>query len=188
MPVEHRSTKVFTALGLSMTALGLLLMSLGSNPPQAGAFCLSDYIELGDIESAALGSVKGDYNKWGSVEVFFSEHKSGGSGEGSCLNEIIERNRDRAHFIVYRGFSETDGRIEPTARWIIQRPAGAGGDREMFYPSIKICLLRQSSGAGATEQQIKRTEGLVELLCREFSIPRTNSHYPRGFFRFGSDR
>jgi hypothetical protein len=87
------------------------------------------------------------------------------------------------HFIICNGHVGRDGQIQPTGIWQEQSPASRQS-RNHMRPAAKnrhtiyICIITNSRTSRPTGFQIKRTEALVEELCREFNIRSESILYP----------
>ena len=180
MSGRSRETKVFTMLAISMTALALVLLALGSNPPQAGAFCLSDYNRLTGVDTMIGTAGDANAGNWQDIEVELLYKNSSDMVSDKPLNDLIESARRSYHFIIYGGFADYDGRIEPTARWQ-NRDSVADA-----WETISICVVNPRKGSSPSQQQRQRAEALVQALLRECAIKASDVCYPEGFFIYSS--
>jgi len=110
------------------------------------------------------------------------------------------------HFVICNGRVGHDGQILPTEKWQRQSsvippengnsepppPATSGGalsDRSKYQrptdfcetptdQTIYICVIADDEAVPPTDFQIRRTEALVEVLCRKFDIQPESIRYP----------
>lgn len=171
MSNQPRQTKVFAALAASMTALAFVLMSLGYNPPAAGAFCLSSYNRMLPVRQAIYSLNGVELADWDGIEISVI------SGNGNN-KKLFDKCQATGHFIICNGQIGTDGRIELTPRWLKQQ---AVADQNSQDSIIHIIVLAGADTAGPTGFQVRRTLALVELLQRKFGIAATETTYPGQF-------
>ena len=195
MTTHSRETKVLVVLGVSITLGAIILNALGHNPPSAGAFCLSRYYRLGSVKKTILSRADQSPGRWGRIEIYVIVPESGniksafgGSsdvGGDEHINPVREQNekvspdRDTAyngincHFVICNGRVGHDGQILPTEKW--QRQSSV-----IHYSkqTIRICVIVDDKAKTTTDFQIKRTEALVEELCRKFNIQPESIRYP----------
>jgi hypothetical protein len=195
MTTHSRETKVLVVLGVSITLGAIILNALGHNPPSAGAFCLSRYYRLGSVKKSILSRTDQSQGRWGRIEIYVIVPESGniksafgGSsdvGGDEHINPVREQNekvspdRDTAyngincHFVICNGRVGHDGQILPTEKW--QRQSSV-----IHYSkqTIRICVIVDDKAKTPTDFQIKRTEALVEELCRKFNIQPESIRYP----------
>jgi hypothetical protein len=186
MAVQSRQTKVLVALLASIIAGALVLNALGYNPPSAGAFCLSRYYRLAPVEKAVACEAATYRGRWRRIEIFCTaEPREGPGGQASGGQE--RRTADGVdanyHFVIYNGRSGRDGYIEATEywkkQWSVIPPShdGIQPDRGDAL-TIFIFLVTDGKTDRATDFQVKRSEALVEELCRRFDIRPESIHYP----------
>jgi len=195
MTTHSRETKVLVVLGISIIVGAIILNALGHNPPSAGAFCLSRYYRLGSVKKAILSRVDQLPGRWSRIEIYYSgtgsgniESAFGGARDVDAdehINPVREQNekvspdRDTAyngvncHFIICNGRVGHDGQIQPTEKWQRQS-SGIHYSKQ----TIRICVIADDNAKTPTDFQIKRTEALVEELCREFHIQPESIRYP----------
>ncbi len=179
MSSQPRVVKVLVALLVSMTAGAVVLMALGSNPPSAGPFCLATYYKLDSVDHALRSEQPQAVNRWNAIEIFFSGTRGGNADRLAEVNNLHSAADLNCHFIVCNGVGASDGEIESTQRWQVQRSArfdasSSGSDR-----TVRICLIGNGTSAVPTDYQLRRLEILLEALCRRFSIPTDAVHVPR---------
>jgi len=196
---RSRQAKVFVALALSMTAGVILLKALGNNPPSAGAFCLSQYWKLASVEEAiscrATQSTQLAVD-WNRIRVYYSGTKSGNLSQLALSAGLAAPEDIDCHFVICNGLGGGDGQIQRTEKWerqwpvnrdsgIVDSESGRTTIHESLTPiheggqTIRICVIADPPGrAHPTDLQIRRTEALVEELCRRFNIQSQDIHYP----------
>lgn len=200
MSAHSREKKVLVILGISITLGTIILNALGHNPPSAGAFCLSRYYRLGSVKKAILSYDNQSQKQWSQIEIDYSRTESDNIEQLALLSkadspEQINPNREKNeevfngvnyHFIICNGKVGQDGLIQPTEKWQRQSPITAGqnmNDGQVFSEiltdqTIYICVIADNESTLATDCQIKRTEELVEELCRQFNIQPESISYP----------
>jgi len=206
MLVQSREAKVFTALLVSMIVVVIVLMALGKNPPSAGAFCLDSYNQLGPIEKAISSRVVLSPGCWNCIEIYYSGTKAGNIEQLASLSGLANPDDINCHFIVCNGIGGDDGQIQSTEKWQRQQLVIPGrtryGDcalRSSYYrdtkriwsrlgtrkkarcssdKTIRICVIADGKNNQPTDYQIKRTQTLVEGLCRKFDIELESIYYP----------
>ena len=188
MTTHSRETKVLVVLGVSITLGAIILNALGHNPPSAGAFCLSRYYRLGSVKKSILSRADQSPGRWGRIEIYVIVPESGniksafgGSsdvGGDEHINPVREQNEKvsngiNCHFVICNGRVGHDGQILPTEKW--QRQSSV-----IHYSkqTIRICVIVDDKAKTPTDFQIKRTEELVEELCRKFNIQPESIRYP----------
>ena len=206
MSVRSRQTKVLAALLVSIAVGAIILKALGSNPPSAGAFCLSGYYRLDPVEKSILSQATQYQGRWSHIEIYYSDSgvptKSGDTESCGSNRRILApppllssdrktrgldtRRETRCHFIVCNGRAGYDGQILPTENWqrqcqIIPEPNSILDTRYSILDSeqtIYISVIADDKAARPTDFQIKRAEALVEGLSRIFNIRPESIHYP----------
>ena len=195
MTNQSRETKVLVVLGVSITLGAIILNALGHNPPSAGAFCLSRYYRLGSVKKSILSRADQLPGRWSQIEIYYSGTKSGniesafgGSsdvGADEHINPIrntkkkVSPDRDTAyngvncHFVICNGRVGHNGQIQPTEKWQRQSSVIHYGKQ-----TIRICVIADDKASPPSDFQIKRTEALVERLCRKFNIQPESIRYP----------
>jgi N-acetyl-anhydromuramyl-L-alanine amidase AmpD len=177
MSVQPRQARVFAALMISMAAGTLVLMNLGSNPPAAGAFCLSTYHHLVPVEKTILSRAAQHPDRWTHIAIYYNGTKSGNIEPLVPLNGPPGMEDVNCHFVICNGLGGGDGQIQTTEKWqtqssVIQDQTWRG------RTTIRICIIADGKTTRPTDFQIKRVEALVELLCRKFEIRPENVYYP----------
>lgn len=166
MTTHSRETKVLVVLGISIILGAIILNALGHNPPSAGAFCLSRYYRLGSVKKSILSRADQSPGRWSRVEIYYSNTESGNikSAFGG-LSDVGGPEHIDCHFVICDGRVGHDGQILPTEKW--QRQSSV-----IHYnkQTIRICVIADGKTATPTDFQIRRTEELVEKLCRKFNI------------------
>jgi len=192
MTTQSRQTKVLVALLASIIVCTIILNMLGHNPPSAGAFCLSEYYRLEPVdELIRLRDVR-RRGYWRRIEIYFSECKTKNRAafgpnvpieKSDSLGNISDRKGISCHFIIRNDFTGLDGQIEPTVKWEKQLPAdrsAKNNKQQDIYnvQTIYICIELNGQSAQPTNFQIKRSQVLVQELCREFNIDSESVIYP----------
>jgi len=178
MSNQPRVAKVLAALLISMTAGAVVLMALGNNPPSAPAFCLYSYYRLDPVENAIISRAAQSPDRWSCIEIYYSGTKAGNIEQLSSLNGLASPEDINCHFCIYNGLGGDDGQIEPTRKWQSQWSIIPGRTWYGSGQTIRICIIAVGKTAPPTDFQIKRTEALVERLCRKFDIGSESVYYP----------
>lgn len=178
MSLHSREAKIFVALLISMTAGAIALMTLGSNPPSAGAFCLSRYYRLGPVEKAISSRAAQSTGRWNRIEVYYSGTKTGNIELLTALSGLPGPEDVNCHFVICNGLGGGDGQIQPAEKWqkqwsIIPSQTWYGDGQ-----TIRICIIADEKTTPPTDFQVKRTEALVEGLSRKFDIRPESARYP----------
>lgn len=178
MSNQPRVAKVLVALLVSMTTGAVVLMALGNNPPSAGPFCLSSYYCLDPVEEAVVSRAAQAPTRWNSIEVYYSGTEAGNIEQLASLSGLASPEDINCHFCLCNGRGDSDGQIQTTENWqrqwsIIPGRTWYGGSQ-----TIRICVIADGKKARPTDCQIKRTEVLVEQLCRKFEIRPESVYYP----------
>jgi len=195
MTNHSRETKVLVVLGVSIILVAIILNALGHNPPSAGAFCLSRYYRLGSVKKAIRSYADQLPGRWSRIEIYYSGTESGyiesafggasDVGADEHINPVrdtkekVSPDRDTAyngvncHFIICNGRVGHDGQIEPTEKWQQQSLV-----THYSKQTIRICIIVDDKAKTPTDFQIKRTEALVEEMCRKFHIQPESIRYP----------
>jgi len=178
MSFQSREAKVFAALLISMTAGAIALMTLGNNPPSAGAFCLSRYYCLDPVEEAISSQVAQSPGRWKRIEIYYSGTKAGNIEQLASLSGLASPEDINCHFCLCNGLGGDDGQIQPTEKW--QRQWSIIPNQTWYGSSqtIRICVIADERTCRPTDFQLKRTEALVEELCRRFDIKAQSICYP----------
>jgi len=163
MTKHSRETKVLVVLGVSIILGAIILNALGHNPPSAGAFCLSRYYRLGSVKKSILSRADQLPGRWSRIEIYYSGTES----------DKIKQLASFCHFVICNGRVGHDGQIQPTEKWQKQSSV-------IHYSkqAIRICVIADDKASPPSDFQIKRTEALVETLCRKFNIQPESIRYP----------
>ncbi|MDT8301583.1 MAG: hypothetical protein RQ760_08870 [Sedimentisphaerales bacterium] len=178
MRTHAREKKVLVILGISITLGAAILNALGHNPPSAGAFCLSRYYRLGPVKKAILSRADQSTRRWIQIEVCYSGTESGNIEQLALLSGVDGPEDVNYHFIICNGNGGKDGQIQSTEKWQRQSsiiPGQSRNDDAVFCSAltaqtIYICVIADNENSLPTDFQVKRTEELVEALCRKFNI------------------
>ena len=186
MSTHSREKKVLVILGFSITLGAIILNALGHNPPSAGAFCLSSYYRLGSVKKAIYSRAYQSEKRWNQIKIDYSGTESGNNKQLALLNKADSSEDVNYHFIICNGNGGKDGLIQSTEKWQSQSSITAGQNRSdkqtlsetLNEQTIYICVIADSVTSPPTDFQIKRTEELVEGLCRKFNIQPESISYP----------
>ncbi len=178
MSNQPRVEKVLAALLISMTIGAIILMALGNNPPSAGPFCLSSYYRLDPIEKAILSQAAQSPGRWNRIEIYYSGTKAGNIEQLAALNGLTSPMDINCHFVICNGLGGDDGQIQPTEKWQRQWSIIPGRTWYGSSRTIRLCVISDGRATHPTNFQTKRTEALVEGLCRKFGIAPNSIYYP----------
>ena len=178
MSLHSREAKIFVALLISMTAGAIALMTLGNNPPSAGAFCLSRYYCLDPVEKAISSQAAQSPGRWNRIEVYYSGAKTGNVELLTALSGLPSPEDVNCHFVICDGLCGGNGQIQPTEKWQRQWSIIPGQTWYGDGQTIRICIIADSKTTPPTDFQVKRTEALVEGLSRKFDIRPESTRYP----------
>ncbi|MHC4186981.1 MAG: hypothetical protein ACYSRQ_02205 [Planctomycetota bacterium] len=181
MMVPTRNTKVFLTALLAILAGLVLLQSLGTAPPKADAFSLSDFYELEPIDKVVASRIQQYRDRWSRINIHFSGTKAGDIEQLSSLSGLTKPEDINFHFVVCNGFGGADGLIQPTEKWQRQWSTTPTLTNRPGERIIRICIVSDSKKALPTELQIKRTEQLVEEVSRRFRIHPRSITYPENW-------
>lgn len=178
MSSQPRVAKVLVALLVSMTSGAVVLMALGNNPPKAGPWSLANYYRLDPVEEAVVSVATQSPHRWNSIEVCYSGSRAGNIEQLASLSGLASPDEINYHFCLCNGLGGSDGQIQPTEKW--QRQWSIIPSRTWYGSSqtIRICVIADGTTVRPTDSQIKRTETLVEGLCRKFDISPDSVYYP----------
>ena len=175
MSNQPRVAKVLAALLVSMTAGAMVLMALGDNHPSAGLFSLSMHIP---VEKAIRSRTSQSPGRWGRIEIYYSGTKAGNIEQLASLGGLASAEDINCHFVICNGLGGGDGQIQPTEKWQRQWSIIPGRTWYGSGQTIRICVIADGKTTRPTDCQIKRTEALVEVLCRKFGIQPESIYYP----------
>ena len=196
MRTYTREKKVLVILGISIALGTVILNTLGHNPPSAGAFCLSRYYRLSSVKQAILSRADQSARRWSQIEIDYSGTESGNIEQLALLSNADSSEHVNYHFIICNGNGGHDGLIQPSEKWqrqlpVLSRPSRnrslipgqSRTDGPVFFETlteqtIYICVIADNETSFPTDFQIKRTEELVEGLCRKFNIQPESISYP----------
>jgi len=178
MSDQSRVAKVLAALLVSMTTGAVVLMALGNNPPSAGAFCLSSYYSLGPVKEALPSRACQSPDRWNRIEIYYSGTGAGNIEYLASLQGLATPEDLNYHYVICNGFGGLDGQVQPTERW--QKQSSSIPDRSWHggLATIRICVIADGKNAHPTNCQVKRTEALIEGLCRAFNVRPQSIYYP----------
>jgi len=179
--VQTRNTKIFITALLSILAGVLILQSLGSAPPAADAFSLSDYYRLEPVDSVITSDAKQFRNRWSRISIVYSGTKAGDIGQLCALWGLKSPQEFNFHFVVCNGFGGADGLIQSAQKWKRQWSITPTLSNRAGQRIIRICVVADGTKTQPTELQRKRTEQLVEALSRKFNINPKAIEYPQNW-------
>ena len=177
MSNQPRVAKVLLALLVSMTIGALILMALRESPPSAGAFELSSYYRLDPIRDALASEAPQLSDRWNAIEIYYSGTKAGNIEQLASLSGLASSQDLNCHFNVCNGLGGHDGQIQTTQKWQKQWSSIPGHTWYGSSQTIRICVISEGT-VHPSDFQIKRTEALIEGLCRKFNIHPQSVHYP----------
>jgi hypothetical protein len=172
---------------------GAILNALSHHPLSASAFCLSSYYRLTPVEESISHRCTPHAGRWARIEIFHSndgaphnqkmQDSDGPAKQPNSSKSHIADGHADCHFVVCSGHGGNDGQIQSTENWHSQLPANrlppdhteSAGDNE---GTIYICIATDSKSTAPSDFQIRRTEALVEELCRRFDIRPEAVLYP----------
>ena len=117
MSSRTRNARVFTAALISIILGAVILKTLGSNHPLAGAFSLSDYYRLTPIEKLLTSRKSQTLVHWDRVNIYYSNTRAGNIKQLISLSGLANPQDIKCHFVVCNGLGGNDGQIQPTERW-----------------------------------------------------------------------
>jgi hypothetical protein len=182
MVKQPRTAKVLFSLIVSMTIGAAVLLMLEDKPLPAGAFSLASYTLLGSVEEAIETyeplEKDGESQRWQHIEVFYSNTIGGNIEQIASLNGLRQSEDLNLHFLICNGRGGQDGQIQTSERWKRQWSCVPGGRWYGNSKTIRVCLIADGSSVLPSEFQIKRTNLLLETLCRKFNISTDEVIYP----------
>jgi hypothetical protein len=178
MSNQPRVAKVLAALLVSMTTGAIVLMALANDPPSAGPFCLSSYYRLNPVERAIRSLAAQSPSRWNCIEIYYSSTRAGNILQLASLSGLASAEDINCHFVVCNGLGGGDGQIQPSEKWQRQWSIIPGRTWYGTGQTIRICVVADGKTAHPTDFQRKRTEALVEGLCRKFDILTECIYYP----------
>lgn len=178
MSNRPRVAKVLASLLVSMTTGTIVLMALGNNPPSAGPFCLSSYYQLNPVEKAISSQAAQFPGRWNRIEIYYSGTKAGNIEQLASLSGLASPEDINCHFCICNGLGGSDGQIQTTEKWQKQWSIIPGQNWYGSSQTIRICVIADGQNSRPTDFQVKRTEALVESLCRKFEIQPQYIYYP----------
>jgi hypothetical protein len=178
MQNQPRVARVLAALLVSMTLGAVVLMALGSNPPSAGPFCLSNYYRLDPVDQSIPSQTAQSRYRWNCIEIYYSNTTAGNLEQLASLSGLSSTEDLNYHFVVCNGLGGEDGQILPTEKWQKQWSIVPGQTWYGSSQTIRICVIADDKTARPTDLQIKRVEALVEALSRKFDIQPQYIYYP----------
>jgi len=178
MSNQPRVAKVLAVLLVSMTVGAIVLMTLNNNPPSAGPFSLASYYRLDPVEKAISSRAAQYPHRWNCIEIYYSRTMAGNIEQLASLRGLTSSEDINCHFCLCNGLGGDDGQIQSTEKW--QRQWSAIPDRTWYGTgqTIRICIIADGKTARPTDFQFKRTQALIEVLCRKFNIHSESIYYP----------
>jgi len=170
MTTQLRVWKVLLVLLVSMTSGAIVLMGLRNNPPLAGAFCLSSYYRLTPTDAAISSRSQQTFDYWQNIEIYYSGTRVGNIDWLASLNGYRNPKDLNCHFVICNGYGGEDGQIQTTERWQNQAVVKSGQNQDASGRTIRICIVSDGKTTFPTDCQVRRTETLIETLCRHFRI------------------
>ena len=183
MQKQTRTARILISLVASMSLGALVLMALDNHRLIAGPFSLASYISLDPVENLTSTFTTPNTHNWQQIQVHYSPAPAANLEQLAAVSELSSPKDLNFHFTVLGGMdcADGDGEIQPTQRWLKQRPALQ--DKEFFGSSqtIRICVITDGIQAMPTDCQVKRTAAIIESLARKFSITTDNINYPQNW-------
>jgi hypothetical protein len=181
MSKRPRVAKVLAALLISMTVGAIVLLALGNNPPSAGPFCLASYYRLDPIEKAVYSRAEQTLGRWKSIEVMFSNTKGGNISQLASLSGCNSAEELNCHFVICNNLGGKDGQIMTAEKWLRQWSLVPSKHWFGNERTLRICVIGDGKNYLPTDSQVKRTQALIDNLCRKFQISANNVFYPKGW-------
>ncbi len=178
MSDQPRVVRVLAALLISMTTGAIVLMALGNDPPSAGPFCLSSYYRLDPVKEAICSRACQSPDRWSSIEIYYSGTQAGNIDELATRTGLPNPEDLNCHFVVCNGLGGSDGQVQATEKWQRQWPVISGQTWQGDSQTIRICVVADGKIVHPTNYQLKRTEAVIEGLCRKFSIRPQSVYLP----------
>lgn len=176
MTTQLRVWKVLLVLLVSMTSGAIVLMTLRNTPPLAGAFCLSSYYRLKPANAAISLRAQQSFDHWQSIEIYYSGTRVGNIEWLASLSGFKHPQDLNCHFVICNGYGGEDGQIQTTEKWQDQASVGSTGNGAASSKTIRICIISDGKTVYPTDCQVKRTDTLVDTLCRHFRIDPLQVH------------
>ncbi len=177
MSSQYRSAKVLSAALISVIIGAVILQTLGSSPPSAGAFSLSDYYRLEPIEEVISSRHAQLPWRWNRIKIYHSSPKTHNINQPASPSALTSPGDIDYHFVVCNGPAGNDGQIQSTEIWqrqlSITHSQTWGGSEK----TIRICVIVGSKILRPTDFLIKRAEALIEALSRKFNIQSASINY-----------
>lgn len=161
----------FVLLTALFTGLYMEERSPNVGKPTTKHRIMSLYPDISDPLLQVVRSQAVQYrNRWNSIEIYYSGTKVGNLEQLASLRGLVSPKDINFHFCLCNGRGGNDGQIQTTEKWqrqwsIIPEPNWHGSGQ-----TIRICIIADGKTAPPTDSQVKRTEALVEVLCRVFDI------------------
>ena len=174
-----RASKVLICLIASMTVGAVVLIALDKQSLSAGAFSLASYTRLSPIKEVAQKPDQIRSQNWNGIEISYSGTASGDIEQLSGAKNLASKDIN-FHFGVCNGIGGVDGKIQAADRWQKQRLCWREQTLAQTVGStvIRVCVIADGVRTLPTENQIRRTTALVEMLSRKFDIPAGKIRYP----------
>jgi len=175
---QYRTAKVFAAALISVIIGAVILKTLGSSPPSAGAFSLSEYYRLESVEEVISSRHSQLPWRWNRIEISYSTPEASNIDQPAPPNVPTGPDNLDYHFIVCNSLTGNDGRIQSTVNWQRQLPIVHS---QTSKKTIHICVTAEGETSRPTDFQVKRTDALVEALSRKFNIQPASICYSEGW-------
>jgi hypothetical protein len=169
MNSQTRTAVVLVALVASMTLGSLVLLALDQSSLTGSAYSLSSYLRLDTVEEAALRPIAAAAANWSRVEVYYSRTTAGSVADLALVSHLRGTDRGDFHFVIGNGRGADDGQIQCTTAWKNQQSAAG---------IIRICIVADPYESPVTDSQVRRTDALVDTLCRTFGINAQALRFP----------
>jgi hypothetical protein len=133
------------------------------------------------VEKAIDSQAAQHRDRWNCIEVYYSGTKAGNIEQLASLSGLASPDDINSHFVICNGLGGNDGQIQPTEKWHRQWSIIPGRTWYGSGQTVRICVIADSKTTRPTDCQVRRTEALVEGLCRKFDIQTQSIHYPSGW-------
>jgi hypothetical protein len=153
-------------------------MALDNQSPSGGPFSLASYTNLSPVEQVSLSDKPADPANWNRIEISYSKTHLGNIKHLAASNGLSSSDDLNYHFVICNGSGETDGLIQATDKWRMQRPCLAGGNWYGTGRTIRVCVIGDGLAIVPTDCQVRRAVALTEALSRKFNVSNLQIHYP----------
>jgi hypothetical protein len=177
----NRRQIVFISFIAAMTVGSAVLLIFDTPQPYQGGheYSLTSYTRLASVRNALSRNPSVTKTDWEYIEIFYSRTSAGDLGTVAMFNNSAAEKDANLHFVICNG--DKNGAIQTSERWKNQYRCLQGDSWYGSRKTIRVCIIGHPIRALPSDTQIKRTEDLVETLCKEYGIPKANVSYPQGW-------